>query len=77
MGDFDGSGGPEPAVEMVGDFAAARRCRRTVLRSIPKCLAMRRRDQPCAVSCSIAFCTCTLSMFAMRPLDMLANEHSD
>ena len=25
MGDFDGSGGPEPGVEMVGDFDATRR----------------------------------------------------
>ena len=37
---------------------------------------MRRRDQPWAASCSIVFCTCTLSMFAMRPTDMPANEHS-
>lgn len=76
MGDFDGSGGPEPGVEMVGDFDAARRYRRTVFRSNPSSLAMRRRDQPCAASCSIALCTCTLSMFAMRPTDMPANEHS-
>src|ERR1017187_8100125 len=37
---------------------------------------MRRRDQPCAANCSIVFCSFTLRMFAIVPMDMPLNGHS-
>lgn len=42
-----------------GDFAAARRCHLTVLRSI------RKADQPSIANCCIAFCSWTLRIFAI------------
>src|SRR6266496_1368474 len=61
---------------MEGDFAAASRYRRTVLRSRLSSRAMRRRDQPCAANCSILFCSFTLRTFAIVPAVMPSREHS-
>src|SRR3989442_1112477 len=76
MRDFGSGGSGEPGVEMVGDFAATSKYRRTVLRSSLSSRAMRRRDQPCADNCCIVFCSCTLRTFAIVPAVMPSREHS-
>src|SRR5689334_19029067 len=47
-----------------------------VLRSSRSSREMRRRDQPCAANCCIAFCSCTLRTFAIAPAVMPREEHS-
>src|SRR5213595_2449594 len=76
MGDFDDADPGEPAVEMVGDFAAALRWRRTVLRSSFSSRAIRRRDHPRAANSCIVFCSCTLRILAIVPADMPSIEDS-
>src|SRR5690348_7826858 len=47
-----------------------------VLRSSRSSREMRRRDQPCAANCCIAFCSCTLRTFAIASAVMPLEEHS-